>query len=723
MKSGRTIIRWIEGLLAAALLLGLPPLLAMPRTARAATIFVTVTKYAADGTTVLARTTVTYQQMRDTMTVLGDGSTHYYLQGPVFFDDPDPDAEQALRWNASENTNVLEKDMGALRGTNIKTLCNLVGGMSAGDELKVRSSDGWNRTFAYQNVYRYSAREGPMVLTWEKDGMYPDTGYGEGMRLVWFADASVNPWDVHCFGNWDWHEAAEEEYWYYYRGEYPTTTGLSGQTVSDLIIYSNLPATYTITASAGANGSVSPAGRVPVGYGASQTFTIIPNTGYEVADVMVDGGSKGSVTSYTFTNVKANHTISAAFARSGPALPIAAFTADVVSGAAPLTVHFTDQSTGSPASWAWDFDSDGEVDGTQQNPTHTYTTAGTYGVKLTVSNPGGSDAAEKKSYIVVSDPEPPAPGLPVAAFVADVVSGPAPLTVQFADSSAGNPTAWEWDFDSDGEVDSTQQNPAHTYTAAGTYGVKLTVTNSGGSDADEKRAYIVVSAPEPPAPVLPVAGFAADVVNGTAPLNVQFTDGSTGDPTAWAWDFDGDGEVDSTQQNPAHTYTAAGAYAVKLTATNPGGSDAEEKIGYIRVRESESPPPDSPTGTPVPPMADFTVNLASGPGPLTVHFTDNSTGNPTAWAWDFDSDGMVDSREQNPVHTFDAAGTYDVMLTVSSLAGTDSEVKAGTVTVILPARSGGWIEDHYLPIVVGVAGLAAAAGVAAYALKARRGSD
>ena len=72
--------------------------------------------------------------------------------------------------------------------------------------------------------------------------------------------------------------------------------------------------TYTITASAGANGAISPAGAVTVNYGANQTFTITPATDYHVADVLVDGVSVGAVTSYTFTNVTANHTIAATFA-------------------------------------------------------------------------------------------------------------------------------------------------------------------------------------------------------------------------------------------------------------------------------------------------------------------------------------------------------------------------------------------------------------------------
>jgi glucose/arabinose dehydrogenase len=71
--------------------------------------------------------------------------------------------------------------------------------------------------------------------------------------------------------------------------------------------------TFTITASAGANGSISPSGAVTVNQGASQAFTIAPSAGYTVSSVTVDGTSVGAVTSYTFTNVQANHTISAAF--------------------------------------------------------------------------------------------------------------------------------------------------------------------------------------------------------------------------------------------------------------------------------------------------------------------------------------------------------------------------------------------------------------------------
>src|SRR5206468_10838783 len=76
--------------------------------------------------------------------------------------------------------------------------------------------------------------------------------------------------------------------------------------------------TYTITSSAGSNGSINPSGTVTVNYGDSQTFTISPSPEYSVADVLVDGGSVGALTSYTFSNVTANHTISATFVDAIP---------------------------------------------------------------------------------------------------------------------------------------------------------------------------------------------------------------------------------------------------------------------------------------------------------------------------------------------------------------------------------------------------------------------
>ena len=116
--------------------------------------------------------------------------------------------------------------------------------MSSADSLKIKASDGFTKEFAYKNVYTPPSRQGPMVITWYKDGQYPDSGYTDGMKLVFFADSSVNTWGQHIFGNFDWHESADPLYWYYYQSgeeKYPTTTGLSAKYISEILIYSSLP--------------------------------------------------------------------------------------------------------------------------------------------------------------------------------------------------------------------------------------------------------------------------------------------------------------------------------------------------------------------------------------------------------------------------------------------------------------------------------------------------
>ena len=162
--------------------------------------------------------------------------------------------------------------------------------------------------------------------------------------------------------------------------------------------------------------------------------------------------------------------------------PVAAFTASPMSGPAPLTVYCTDQSTGNPTAWFWDFD-DGSPGNLEQNPSHTYTSPGTYNVRLAVANSAGGTVSEKQIVVTAS------PVTPIAAFTASPMSGPAPLTVYFADQSTGNPTGWLWDF-GDGSPASLEQNPSHTYTSPGTYNVRLAVANSAGGTVSEKQIVV-----------------------------------------------------------------------------------------------------------------------------------------------------------------------------------------------------------------------------------------
>jgi PKD repeat protein len=184
-----------------------------------------------------------------------------------------------------------------------------------------------------------------------------------------------------------------------------------------------------------------------------------------------------------------------------PVAPVAAFITDTQTGYTPLTVRFTDQSTGtSPLSYAWDFDDDGMTDSTGRNPSFIYTTAGTYSVNFTVTNPLGSDSELKSGYITVN------PTIaPTAAFTADIQSGDAPLMVRFTDQSSGTaPLTYAWDFRNDGTTDSTTRNPLYTYTTPGTYTVNLTVTNAAGSDIRTETDYITVTEP----PVSATSGIA-----------------------------------------------------------------------------------------------------------------------------------------------------------------------------------------------------------------------
>ncbi|HSE71576.1 MAG TPA: phytase [Nocardioidaceae bacterium] len=252
------------------------------------------------------------------------------------------------------------------------------------------------------------------------------------------------------------------------------------------------------------------------------------------------------------------------------------------------------------------------------------------------------------------------PDAPVADFTASPTSGTAPLNVVFSDTSTGNPSSWAWDF-GDGSS-STVQNPTHQYTQAGTYTVSLTVSNAGGSDVETKTNLITVS----PAPEPTSADFTGSPTSGVAPLEVSFTDTSTGAPTSWSWSF-GDGGT-STQQNPTHVYDEPGTYTVALTANGPGGADTETKTGYITV-----------TAAPVAPTASFTASPTSGTAPLTVSFTDTSTGAPTSWSWDFGDGGT--STQQNPTHVYDDPGTYTVTLTATNGQGSDTVTRTNLITV------------------------------------------
>jgi hypothetical protein len=212
-----------------------------------------VSVYAPDGITILNTTRVSYQWMEANLPVQGDGQTHYYHQGPVFVDSKEG------QWDPNETTNF--KDMGAVKGTAVRDLCDLVGGMVPGDEVMVKANDGYHVEFGYVNIYATEPRQGNITICWyngeesgagERQGTGYPPSYYVGMRLVFFADTSTNAEGKHVFGNWDMHEVMPPEKIHLFDNLYPSTSGYTVKWVDEVRIYrdgyhgssDNLPKSY-----------------------------------------------------------------------------------------------------------------------------------------------------------------------------------------------------------------------------------------------------------------------------------------------------------------------------------------------------------------------------------------------------------------------------------------------------------------------------------------------
>lgn len=235
-----------------------------------------------------------------------------------------------------------------------------------------------------------------------------------------------------------------------------------------------------------------------------------------------------------------------------------------------------------------------------------------------------------------------------AAFTGTPLSGTAPIRVSFTDTSTGTPTSWFWSF-RDGST-SSEQDPVHVFEKPGRYSVFLLVKNGQDSSSFMAPDYITATKP------VFLADFAVSPTSGVAPLTVKCTDKSVGSPTRYNYNF-GDG-TNVQGPNPGHTYKFPGTYSITETVTKydpvTGSvtSSSTTKTNVITV------------GT-VPfinPVANFTATPVNGTAPLAVTFTDQSTGNPTFYNYDF-GDG-ANATGRNPVHTYRFPGVYNVTLTV-----------------------------------------------------------
>lgn len=168
--------------------------------------------------------------------------------------------------------------------------------------------------------------------------------------------------------------------------------------------------------------------------------------------------------------------------------------------------------------------------------------------------------------------------IPTTSFTVDRTTGPAPVQFRFIDTSTGHPDRWLWDF-GDGST-SPEQNPAHIYSWAGIFTVRLTTYNTVGSTSMTQRKLVTVTSDQA---MRPVANFIASGTDGTAPMSIRFTDTSVGHPDHWLWTFN-DGSTE-TVQNPSHSFKKEGTYTVILQVSNQYGTDTETKEGFITVRQ------------------------------------------------------------------------------------------------------------------------------------------
>jgi PKD repeat protein len=328
-----------------------------------------------------------------------------------------------------------------------------------------------------------------------------------------------------------------------------------------------------------------------------------------------------------------------------------------VGGQVSVDASSSTDTGASITSYAWDF-GDG---GTAQGPSasHAYTAAGTYLVRLTVTDSLGRVDTATGTVTVTDEP-------PVAAFAVGAAAPEAGQSVAFDGSSSsdsdGSIVAYAWNF-GDGHT-ASGRNPTHTFTQAGTYTVTLTVTDSGGQRASVSQPVSVLAGPS--------ARFAPSAAQALERISIGFdatasVGGASGAAiTGYAWSF-GDGST-GTGAAPTHTYAAAGSYKVKLTVTDAAGAGSSSTQ---TVTVLDEPPTAVFATTPAVPTLGQSVSFdAAG--------SSDPDGTIASYIWDF-GDGTTGTGA-TATHAYQSAGTYTVRLTATDSAG-EKATSSRAVTV------------------------------------------
>lgn len=312
--------------------------------------------------------------------------------------------------------------------------------------------------------------------------------------------------------------------------------------------------------------------------------------------------------------------------------PTADFTFSPESPRVGESVSFTSQ-VNNVTSYQWSSNPAG-FSSTEANPSHSFSQAGAYTITLEASGPGGNVTVNKQLTVIAE--------APVAGFSYSPQNPLQGESISFSNTSS-NAESYQWSSDAGG-FNSTDENPSFAFAEAGTYAITLVATGPGGSDQITQN--ITVAAPAA------VADFSFSPANPVAGQTVSFSNLSS-NAASYQWTSD-TGGFSSSEENPSFVFAEAGAYAITLIATGPGGSDQITQTITVAAPA---------------PVADFSFSPANPVAGQTVSFT-NLSSNATSYQWSSSPAGFS-STEENPQFNFSEAGSYAITLLATGPGGTD----------------------------------------------------